>query len=78
MQNLCFYLFFLGLSVDVLQESIKQLQVEVCCIEEAQNLFRTFSDWLSSAQNNFSTMAISISVVDRLTMERKMKTLEVQ
>ncbi|XP_052352542.1 nesprin-1-like isoform X4 [Oncorhynchus keta] len=59
-----------------LLESIKQLQVEVCCIEEAQNVFRTFSDWLSSAKNNFSTMAISISVVDRLTMERKMKTLE--
>uniref|UniRef100_A0A8C7ULC6 Spectrin repeat containing, nuclear envelope 1b n=1 Tax=Oncorhynchus mykiss TaxID=8022 RepID=A0A8C7ULC6_ONCMY len=59
-----------------LLESIKQLQVEVCCIEEAQNVFRTFSDWLSSAKNNFSTLAISISVVDRLTMERKMKTLE--
>ncbi|KAK6304736.1 hypothetical protein J4Q44_G00253220 [Coregonus suidteri] len=59
-----------------LLESIKQLQVEVCCIEEAQSVFSTFSDWLSSAQNNFSTMAISINVVDRLTMERKMKKLE--
>lgn len=41
-------------------------------------MFSTFSDWLSSAKNNFSTVAISIDVVDRVTMERKKKKLEVQ
>ncbi|XP_045574102.1 nesprin-1 isoform X3 [Salmo salar] len=59
-----------------LLESIKQLQEEVYCIEEAQSVFSTFSDWLSSAKNNFSTVAISIDVVDRVTMERKKKKLE--
>lgn len=62
----------------VLQETIKQLQEEVSCIEEAHCVFRTFSDWLSAAQNNFSTVAISVDVVDRFAMERKMKKLEVQ
>lgn len=61
-----------------LQETIKQLQEEVSCIEEAQCVFRTFSDWLSTAQNNFSTVAISVDVVDRFAMERKMKKLEVR
>lgn len=60
-----------------LQETIKHLQEEVSCIEEAQGVFRTFSDWLSTAQNNFSTVAISVDVVDRFAMERKMKKLEV-
>lgn len=47
------------------------------CIEEAQCVFTTFSDWLTSAQNNFSTVAISVDIVDRFAMERKMKKLEV-
>ncbi|XP_032356678.1 nesprin-1 isoform X1 [Etheostoma spectabile] len=57
-------------------ETIKQLQEEVSCIEEAQCVFNTFSDWLSAAQNNFSTVAISVDVVDRFAMDRKMKKLE--
>lgn len=60
-----------------LQDTIKQLQEEVSCIEEAQSVFRTFSDWLSTAQNNFSTVAMSVDAVDRFAMERKMKKLEV-
>uniref|UniRef100_A0AAV2JAL2 Calponin-homology (CH) domain-containing protein n=1 Tax=Knipowitschia caucasica TaxID=637954 RepID=A0AAV2JAL2_KNICA len=59
-----------------LLETIKQLQEEVSCIEEAQNIVTTFSDWLSTAQNNFSTVAISVDVVDRFAMDRKMKKLE--
>lgn len=61
-----------------MQETIKQLQEEVACIEEAQSVFSTFSDWLSMAQNNFSTVAISVDAVDRFAMDRKMKKLEVQ
>jgi len=61
----------------VSQETIKQLQEEVSCIEEAQCVFNTFSDWLSAAQNNFGTVAVSVDVVDRLAMDRKMKKLEV-
>lgn len=61
----------------ILKETIKQLQEEVSCIEEAQCVCRTFSDWLSTAQNNFSTVAISVDVVDRFALERKMKKLEV-
>ncbi|KAF1374585.1 hypothetical protein PFLUV_G00230620 [Perca fluviatilis] len=59
-----------------LLETIKQLQEEVSCIEEAQCVFNTFSDWLSTAQKNFSTVAISVDVVDRFAMDRKMKKLE--
>lgn len=61
----------------IFQETIKQLQEEVSCIEEAQSIFSTFSDWLSTAQNNFSTVAIRVDAVDRFAMERKMKNLEV-
>jgi len=60
-----------------MQETIKQLQEEVSSIEEAQCVFTTFSDWLSTAQNNFNTVAISVDIVDRFAMERKMKKLEV-
>lgn len=60
-----------------MQETIQQLQEEVSCIEEAQSVFSTFSDWLSTAQNNFSTVAICVDVVDHFAMERKMKKLEV-
>ncbi|KAJ8275253.1 hypothetical protein COCON_G00098780 [Conger conger] len=59
-----------------LMETIKQLQEEVRCIEEAQGVFSTFSDWLSTAQRNFRTVAVSIDAVDRLAMDRKMKKLE--
>lgn len=61
-----------------MQETIKQLQEEVSCIEEAQCVFTTFSDWLRAAQNNFSTVAITVDAVDRFAMERKMKKLEVR
>ncbi|KAJ0008744.1 hypothetical protein NQD34_016159 [Periophthalmus magnuspinnatus] len=59
-----------------LLETIKQLQEEVSRIVEAQSIVTTFTDWLSTAQNNFSTVAISVDVVDRFAMERKMKKLE--
>lgn len=61
----------------VSQETIKQLQEEVSCVEEAQCVFRTFSDWLSTAQHGLSSLAVSVDVVDRFAMERKMKKLEV-
>lgn len=47
-------------------------------IEEAHSIFSTFSDWLSTAQKNFSSVAISIDAIDCVAMERKMKKLEVQ
>uniref|UniRef100_A0A1A8H4I9 Spectrin repeat containing, nuclear envelope 1b n=1 Tax=Nothobranchius korthausae TaxID=1143690 RepID=A0A1A8H4I9_9TELE len=59
-----------------LLETIKQLQEEVSSIEEAQCVFTTFSEWLNTAQNNFSSVAISVTIVDHLTLERKMKKLE--
>ncbi|XP_037550764.1 nesprin-1 [Nematolebias whitei] len=59
-----------------LLETIKQIQEEVCLIEEAQCVFNTFSEWLSTAQNNFSSVAIRVDVVDRFALERKMKKLE--
>ncbi|KAJ8270593.1 hypothetical protein GJAV_G00116870 [Gymnothorax javanicus] len=59
-----------------LMDTIKQLQEEVRCIEEAQGVFSTFSDWLSTAQQNFRVVAVSIDVVDRVAMDRKMKKLE--
>lgn len=61
----------------LLQETIKQLQEEVSCIEEAQTVLGSFSDWLCSAQHNFSSVAIPVNAVDRLALERKMKKLEV-
>lgn len=59
------------------QETIKQLQEEVSCIEEAQSVLGSFSDWLSSAQHSFCSVAIPVDAVNRLAMERKMKKLEV-
>ena len=61
----------------ILKETIKQLQEEISVIEESHIIFTTFTDWLHAAQNNFTTVAISIEVVDRFAMERKMKKLEV-
>lgn len=60
-----------------MQETIKQLQEELSCIEEAQTVLGSFSDWLSSAQHNFSSVAVPVNAVDRLAMERKIKKLEV-
>ncbi|XP_061651777.1 nesprin-1 isoform X12 [Phyllopteryx taeniolatus] len=59
-----------------LLETIKQLQEEVSCIDEAQCVFSTFSDWLLTAQSSLHTLAVSPDVVDRFVMERKMKKLE--
>lgn len=59
------------------QDTIKQLEEEACSMEEAGNVLRTFSDWVSTAQENFTSVAVSIGVVDRVAMERKMKKLEV-
>lgn len=69
--SLIFALYFL------LQETIKQLQEEVSCIEEAQSVLGSFSDWLSAAQHNFGSVAVPVDAVDRFAMERKMKKLEV-
>lgn len=61
-----------------LQDTIKQLKEEVSSIEESQSVFSTFSDWLSTAQKNFSSVSTTtIDVVDRVAMEKKMKKLEV-
>uniref|UniRef100_A0A672NJW8 Nesprin-1-like n=1 Tax=Sinocyclocheilus grahami TaxID=75366 RepID=A0A672NJW8_SINGR len=60
-----------------LLDTIKQLKEEVSCIEESQSVFSTFSDWLSTAEKNFSIVATTtIDVVDRVAMEKKMKKLE--
>lgn len=59
------------------QETIKQLQEELRSIEEAEKLCRSFSDWLSSAQKNYSAVIASSEPLDRVAMERKMKKLEV-
>lgn len=69
--NFVFALYFLS------QETIKQLQEEVSCIEEAQSVLGSFSDWLSTAQHSFSSVAVPVDAVDRFAMERKMKKLEV-
>ncbi|XP_029114386.1 nesprin-1 isoform X5 [Scleropages formosus] len=59
-----------------LSETTKQLEEEVCSIEEAHVAFNTLSDWLRIAQENFRTVTTSIAVVDRGNMEKKMKKLE--
>nr|XP_057913481.1 nesprin-1 isoform X6 [Doryrhamphus excisus] len=59
-----------------LLETIKQLQEEVSCIEEAQCVFGTFSDWLSAAQNSLRSLATGSDAVDRFAMERKLKNIE--
>ncbi|TSO25166.1 Nesprin-1 [Bagarius yarrelli] len=59
-----------------LLETIKQLTTEISAIEESQGIFNTFSDWLSTAQKNFSSVAVPINAVDCVAMERKMKKLE--
>ncbi|KAG1946578.1 nesprin-1 [Pimephales promelas] len=60
-----------------LQDTIKQLKEEMSIIEESQSVFSTFSDWLSTAQKNFSGVTTTtIDVVDRVSMEKKMKKLE--
>lgn len=62
-----------------LQDTIKQLKEEMSIIEESQSVFSTFSDWLSTAQKNFSSVTTTtIDVVDRVSMEKKMKKLEVR
>jgi len=61
-----------------LQDTIKQLKEEMSIIEESQSVFSTFSDWLSTAQKNISGVTTTtIDVVDRVSMEKKMKKLEV-
>jgi len=61
-----------------IQDTIKQLKEEMSIIEESQSVFSTFSDWLSTAQKNFSGVTTTtIDVVDRVSMEKKMKKLEV-
>ncbi|XP_056332551.1 nesprin-1-like isoform X4 [Danio aesculapii] len=60
-----------------LLDTIKQLKEEVSCIEESQSVFSTFSEWLNTAQKNFSSVTTTnIDVVDRAAMEKKMKQLE--
>lgn len=62
----------------VVQDTMKQLKEEVSSIEESQSVFRTFSDWLRTAQKNFSSVTTTtIDVVDRVALEKKMKKLEV-
>lgn len=62
----------------VVQDTMKQLKEEVSSIDESQSVFRTFSDWLSTAQKNFSSVTTTtIDVVDRVALEKKMKKLEV-
>ncbi|XP_073726049.1 nesprin-1 isoform X5 [Misgurnus anguillicaudatus] len=60
-----------------LMDTMKQLKEEVSSIEESQSVFCTFSDWLSTAQKNFSSVTTTtIDVVDRGALEKKMKKLE--
>ncbi len=61
----------------VIQDTLKQLQEEMQNITEAQNALRTFSDWLSTARKNFKIVTERTEALDRITMEKKMKRLEV-
>jgi len=46
-------------------------------ITEAQNALRIYSDWLSAARKNFKIITERTEALDRITMEKKMKRLEV-
>ncbi|XP_052391485.1 nesprin-1 isoform X1 [Carassius gibelio] len=59
-----------------IQDTLKQLQVEMQKISEAQNSLRTFSDWLSTAKKNFKIVTERTEALDCITMEKKMKRLE--
>lgn len=67
--NHILYLYF--------QDTIKQLQEELRSIEEAEKLCISFTEWLSSTQKSFTVLSDSAEPLDRVTMEEKMKKLEV-
>lgn len=69
--------YFVTFSLLCLQDTIKQLQEELKSIEEAENLCVSFTEWLGSTQKSFTKLTDHSEPLDRATMERKMKKLEV-
>lgn len=59
------------------QDTIKQLQEELRCIEDAETLCVSFTEWLSSSQKSFASLTDHSEPLDRASMEKKMKKLEV-
>lgn len=67
----CPILFFL------LKEQIQFLEEEIQSLEESELSLSSYSDWYSSTHKNFKNVATKIDRVDKATMGKKMKTLEV-
>lgn len=59
------------------QDTIKQIQEELKSIDEADNLCISFTDWIDSTQRSFAELTDSCEPQDCVTLERKMKKLEV-
>lgn len=67
---LTFYVIFF-------QDTIKQLQEELKTIEEAEKLCMSFTDWLNLTQKSFTVLTDCSEPLDRVSMDKKMKKLEV-
>lgn len=59
------------------KEQIKFLEEEIQSLEESELSLSSYSDWYSSTHKNFNNVAAKIDKVDKVTMGKKMKTLEV-
>ncbi|CAI5683845.1 unnamed protein product [Oreochromis niloticus] len=59
-----------------IQDTIKQLQEELRSIEEAENLCKSFTEWLGSTLKSFTALTDTSEPLDQVAMEKKMKKLE--
>lgn len=59
------------------KEHIKFLEEEIQSLEESELSLSSYSDWFNSTHKNFKNVAVKIDKVDKVVMEKKLKTLEV-
>ncbi|TSR99415.1 Nesprin-1 [Bagarius yarrelli] len=59
-----------------IQETVRQIQEELKIIGDAQDVLRTFSDWLSRTTAAFKAASDGEQAPDRASLEKKMKRLK--
>ncbi|KAM9000867.1 nesprin-1 isoform 8-T9 [Sarcophilus harrisii] len=57
-------------------EQIKFLEEEIQSLDESDLSFSTYTDWHGAIHKNFKNIATETNKVDKITMQKKMKTLE--
>ncbi|XP_019750512.1 nesprin-1 isoform X11 [Hippocampus comes] len=59
-----------------IQETVKQLQEELKCIKEAENLCVSFTEWLDTTKKSFAEVTDTSEPLDRNALEKKLNKLE--